>query len=198
MTENLTLEEVETRIAEYTNLRKKLAKDQGKPTIQAVFAPLFRYPGITGASWMQYTPYFNDGEPCEFNVYSDIRLYADEVLEDDEGYDDGGFESYYIPDSLPDIYVRPEPDEYYTRIESWSGHNRMDQWEAYQIAEENRINTWRENGWTELQLRAFKEEVNKVEKWLASHEEFLEDVFGDHVKITVSKDGIEVDDYDHD
>lgn len=26
-------------------------------------------PGITGVVWTQYTPYFNDGDTCEFSVH---------------------------------------------------------------------------------------------------------------------------------
>ncbi len=204
MAENLTLEEVEAKIAEYTQLRRDLAQKQGKPTVEALFAPLFRYPGIKAASWTQYTPYFNDGEPCEFNVYADLRLYAgDELGDGEEYYEDEeygfSFDSYSIPDSIPDVYVRPEPDAYYTRHDTWLGRNRMAEWENYQQREERRVNAWRESGWTDAQLRGLKEKVREIENWLGSHEEFLEDVFGDHVQVRVAAFGeIEVTEYDHD
>lgn len=34
------------------------------PYFQKAFAD-----GVKAATWHQYTPYFNDGEPCEFSVY---------------------------------------------------------------------------------------------------------------------------------
>lgn len=197
--ETLTLEQVEQKIKEYTELRQKLAKEQGKPTVETVFSRLFRYPGIVGASWTQYTPYFNDGEPCEFNVYSDIRLYtADDDLELGYYDEDNGFDSYEIPKSIPEVYVRPEPDPYYTRVDSWTGRDRMDQWNAYQEREERRVNEWRDNGWTDELIRGFIEDVHTVEKWLSNHEDFLYDIFGDHVQVVVSKSGVETHEYSHD
>jgi hypothetical protein len=35
--------------------------------------------GIKAASWHQYTPYFNDGEPCEFSVY-DLSVTSNEEV----------------------------------------------------------------------------------------------------------------------
>lgn len=46
-------------------------------------------PGLKSFSWPQYTPYFNDGDPCVFrastNTYS-IRING--ICEDDESEDD--------------------------------------------------------------------------------------------------------------
>lgn len=203
---NLTLEEVEAVIQEYTALRKELAKETGQTIIQELFTPLFTFNGIKAASWYQYTPYFNDGDACVFNVYADVRLYSDnEALADGEDDDEYGqpeygygFDEYGIPDSIPDVYVRPEPDPYYTRVDSWSGRNRIAEWESYQEREEKRINTWRSGGWTNESLRDLKSHVRKINNWLGDHEDFLEDVFGDHVKIVVTPSGITVHDYDHD
>lgn len=40
---------------------------------------------IESVSWHQYTPFFNDGDTCEFSVYNDypdITLIGGEVIED--------------------------------------------------------------------------------------------------------------------
>jgi len=43
-----------------------------------------RYPDMRNFSWEQYTPYFNDGEPCEFGVYEySVRVNG----EDEYGYE---------------------------------------------------------------------------------------------------------------
>ncbi len=39
------------------------------------------YKGVKAATWHQYTPYFNDGEPCEFNVYDLSVTNHEEVAE---------------------------------------------------------------------------------------------------------------------
>lgn len=46
---------------------------------------LEKYPNVKGISWTQYTPYFNDGEPCEFGINAD---YPSVLLEgQDDWYD---------------------------------------------------------------------------------------------------------------
>ncbi len=46
------------------------------PKFQAAFDE-----GILAATWHQYTPYFNDGEPCEFSVYDLSVTNNEEVAE---------------------------------------------------------------------------------------------------------------------
>lgn len=36
-----------------------------------------KHPKLNSFSWTQYTPYFNDGEPCEFSVYKDYITVTD-------------------------------------------------------------------------------------------------------------------------
>ncbi len=47
---------------------------------QAVKIFLDTCPEVTGVHWTQYTPYFNDGESCEFGV----NEYCFHILEEDE------------------------------------------------------------------------------------------------------------------
>lgn len=55
-------------------------------------------PGIYAARWNQYTPSFNDGEPCEFSVNEiAIRLSPLDDEEDERGdYEDGFIETYFM------------------------------------------------------------------------------------------------------
>jgi len=65
-------------------------------------------PGITAIRWRQYTPYFNDGEPCEFSVneinYRELPLDVEyeEWAEDNEiegrysDYEDGFYDTWGI------------------------------------------------------------------------------------------------------
>lgn len=50
------------------------ARDQvrkaGGEAFYEEFKPLFeKYPEVETVSWTQYTPYFNDGDTCEFGVH---------------------------------------------------------------------------------------------------------------------------------
>lgn len=46
-------------------------------------------PGVTEVSWRQYTPYFNDGEPCEFGVHGFGCVVDGVEIEDWPPYDGG-------------------------------------------------------------------------------------------------------------
>lgn len=55
-------------------------------------------PGVYSVRWEQYTPYFADGEPCEFSV-NDIsfRLTPEDDEEDERGdYGDGYIDSWSL------------------------------------------------------------------------------------------------------
>lgn len=43
---------------------------------------------ILAVKWSQYTPYFNDGEPCIFGV-NDLRVLIDGIPKDAGDYEDG-------------------------------------------------------------------------------------------------------------
>jgi hypothetical protein len=65
----------------------------GESAVQEAAQTVFEaHPEIQRIQWTQYTPYFNDGEPCVFNVH-DVEFYgAGEtsklVDEDDDNYGD--------------------------------------------------------------------------------------------------------------
>lgn len=45
---------------------------QSKKHFKEASEELFiKYPELESFSWRQYTPYFNDGEPCRFGVHND-------------------------------------------------------------------------------------------------------------------------------
>lgn len=91
------------KCAEYDSLvaGMEAAKEQvrvaGKQAVAALFKAFFEeYPAVKAVGWTQYTPYFNDGEPCVFGVgepylttksgdFSEMSsLYDDE--DDESGY----------------------------------------------------------------------------------------------------------------
>lgn len=49
--------------------------EKGKAAFSAAVADLFAsHPKLEEFGWKQYTPYFNDGEPCEFSVHGAARF----------------------------------------------------------------------------------------------------------------------------
>lgn len=67
-----------------------LAKMQadGKTAVSAVLSDFFKAnPKAEAVRWTQYTPYFNDGDTCEFSVHDPYVKV--EGIDDDGDYDDG-------------------------------------------------------------------------------------------------------------
>lgn len=61
------------------------AKELIGPAITALFKD---HPEIKALKWTQYTPYFNDGEPCVFSVSGVYASTAADVSSDDDADDD--------------------------------------------------------------------------------------------------------------
>lgn len=70
--ENVDLEallaEQKVMVEEMEKVKKEF-QDKGKAILKKSFSAFFEaVPSIKAIPWTQYTPYFNDGEPCEFGV----------------------------------------------------------------------------------------------------------------------------------
>lgn len=159
------IKEIEEKTEEINKVKQDLV-DKLKPSFKDMFIPfLEKYPEIKRLSWTQYTPYFNDGEPCVFSV-GDLFGFLD--IEDECDYEG----------SLPiyDWYFNEEKD-YQKKF--------MDQMrEMFGSVEKVKELS---NDFKSLQ-KAF----NKIP------EDIMEQIFGDHAKIIVTKDGLDVEEYDHD
>lgn len=133
------------------------------------FAPILQAmlddDGVIEFGWRQYTPYFNDGEPCVFSTHSVwVRTLADEHVED--LYD------LEVDYNHPSIGERPV---------TWKGNQR--EYGAYEGPDEARYDRC-------LTLHAAVDGGEFYDVLLAA--------FGDHAEITVRRDGIKVEFYDHD
>ena len=69
------MSEKKTLIQEAANVVAEKTKEMRGVLSDAVveaFAPVFeKYPEADSFAWKQYTPSFNDGDPCEFGIMSD-------------------------------------------------------------------------------------------------------------------------------
>jgi hypothetical protein len=77
------------------NLKKQLDDTReemvklGRDALTAEFKRIFEeWPEIEGIRWTQYTPYFNDGDPCVFHVNGSYVKIGDEGGDDDDGWKD--------------------------------------------------------------------------------------------------------------
>lgn len=62
-------------------------------------------PEIHGIKWEQFTPYFNDGEPCEFQVHEYAIMFSKED-EDTKTYELSDREYDFAPDSKEAIITK--------------------------------------------------------------------------------------------
>lgn len=153
------LDKIKAEFDAFDEKKKELVEGLQK-NFPALFQPIFdKTDKIDSISWRQYTPYFNDGEPCEFNVYID---YLDINGEGEDEIDTIDWRIKY-----------------------------------YLAGEEKYANLLEENPELDIDLytniEEFKESLGKIP------DEFYLKLFGDHVKVTIYKNGsIEVEEYQHD
>jgi hypothetical protein len=170
-----------------------LMKSQGKEALEEAFMEFFqKHPEARAIVWCQYTPYFNDGEPCEFRAGSaelkvDPSKMAPDVLkalnianeERDEDEDDEEY-NYQHGDGCATFAFRMLTDE----TSRWLAGYRE------------------ERGISLRSLTPSEEWLNNDFKNLASQldklAELLQMVLGDHIVVKVTADGIETSDYEHD
>lgn len=105
---NQKLEEIKKLKQEYQDRIREFGQDLFIEAVQPIFDLDERIGAVT---WQQYTPYFNDGDACTFDVYDVIPLPADEEVD----------EEFYEPTSFISEYLLPRKDD-----ENWGDHwNRV-------------------------------------------------------------------------
>lgn len=141
-------------------------------------APLFQAllddPTIVEFGWTQYTPYFNDGDTCEFSVH---YLWVRTTAEAEGSVDEDGGE--YEPGYALDVDYHPSLGKVKYDYNSEGRYVPI----RYEGPDEDRYNRCQGLD-SALQSGAY-------DNVLLKH-------FGDHAMVTVRKDGIEVEYYSHD
>jgi hypothetical protein len=145
------IEIVKAAVAEYNTKLEELKASVSK-ALEPALKDLIKG-DIIGVRWTQYTPYFNDGDPCEFWV-NEVYCKTSKNDEDDGDYEDGFISSYSVK------YI-----------------------EGLEVSEQEKL----------------AKQINEAGELISSiPESVLQNTFGDGYQITVTADGIDVDDYDHD
>jgi hypothetical protein len=96
------LDELKAVKKQINDLKKDAAK-KVKELFHVAVAELFKEnPKLTSISWTQYTPYFNDGDTCEFSSghdYCDINgVNEDDWEDEDEDEEDSESEDSELPE----------------------------------------------------------------------------------------------------
>lgn len=156
-----------------------------KDTIERGFATIFdRYPILGSVVWTQYTPYWNDGEPCVFHssfTYPSLNSVKDVEDETDSTYGDEAGEDWYLH-SEEQRHVGWDAD----RRSLYEPNPDYD--ERYSRCEEE-IKTF---------VKSLAGDQRRTDTTPTMLDSILYQAFGDHARVTITREGIEVDGCEHD
>ena len=183
-------------LTEFETMKAELLKRQVelsvsiRPKFHEAFALIFkRHPKLENITFTAYTPYFNDGDECVYSV-NEPEMSACGI-EDIESYSAGT-----IAKAAEFQRTGVVPAEVKSDYSRWAS-SRYDSPETYlrsTAAEYLKLDA------SELEeLGAIAGDFPAVQAILeAVPEEVMKGMFGDHVKVVITADAVEVDEYDHD
>lgn len=185
---NQILEKIKAELAAFEEKRKALVAEL-QQEFPVMFTDIFATaPRLKSISWRQYTPYFNDGDSCEFsaNVSDlDVNGYGDynEPEDDDQEFVDINPKIYKKLETEEDVQVNIELA---TKLGYFWYANKK-------IGEEGFAHNPNYDAVTAEAVKQIKEVLNSIP------EDFFKEMFGDHVKVTLNSNGTcDVEEYDHD
>ena len=170
---------------------QKRIEQRGKELLlQATQELLQNNPQVRSLYWTQYTPYFNDGEPCYFR-FNDVNA----LIEDPEKIKAHEAEKRAHEDKQATAKALSEEQrkKLGVEIEEWIDPDLdslcNDEYVGTYSAEKKRA-----------KYGAVWDDIIEVATWVTAdaNKNTLETVFGDHVKVIVTRDGVVVEGYDHD
>lgn len=170
------MSKLQNAFEELINDQKELQRkfqEQAQGLFKEITKEFFeKNPGITGVIWTQYTPYFNDGDTCEFSVGSPTFTNAPaiELLDIRWGEYEGETEGVWAAEDIG--YVLESDRDYYQGTKD---------------------KILAAGGVDATSCTLFAKAVGSSEM-----EDVMQAMFGDHVKIIATRDGFDIDEYEHD
>ena len=168
-------------------------------------------PEVESVSWTQYTPYFNDGDACEFSV-NEVHY----VLDGDEDPCDYEGSVIYTQKNLDYAQEKLKIAEEYTKDPYTWAENYKKEYRS----------KWGRDPYSEPKPYPWnpadaQERIDEIEEFLAKYpsgtierieekfnslkdsiglidEDIMQSIYGDHVKVTINRSGTDIDEYDHD
>lgn len=189
-------EQVETIVDEF-NAAQKAFKDKMKGSFEDIFKEYFAIcPEVDGVGWTQWSPYFNDGEPCTFRRHDIYAVKLDGSLnEDDEEFElrPGDLEEYPWDYNKPSGYV----------YDSWTKYLAMEPEQqkrhSYYASYGVQIARYEEARKDPNFDRIAETTARLMEVLEKIPEDIYESTFGDGVAVLFTKNGMQIDeDVDHD
>jgi hypothetical protein len=165
------------------NAKKQALVEQLREEFPVMFKELFEQSEIIKSiGWTQYSPYFNDGDECTFSANTD-ELYVNGEHEDYDGID-------WLS---PYNYGKLVTEEDMINNDMLAEKTDRSWYKGKQIGQEGLVIN---PDYNEKESNIYNQFVDIL---TSIPDEFLEDLFGNHVQVTINSDGtISVDGYDHD
>ena len=167
--------ELKARLDKIDKIRSDLQKAEktaSKDIMEILKKMMVDNPLIAGVMWQQYTPSFNDGEPCTFSTHGPFIKFDEKIsgagdkTADDEDEDGDDVAKGYM-DASYDL-----DEDFYNK--------KADIFNFKEIKA----------------LKVAVKDVCKVYSHLEGMDRNLQEMFGDSVQVFVTKDGVEIEDYD--
>jgi DNA repair exonuclease SbcCD ATPase subunit len=182
----LNIKQIKSKLNDIHKQIEKLEKQAEKESSKLIskgFKEIFKkHPELESFSWTQYTPYFNDGDECVFSAHTDYLTMNNAEQE----------ESVYELRQFLDTLHNPKKEiaRLQKRIEEYKKEKYS---YSYLEDEIKRI----ESGSIEETRNklAILEDISQI---LSSiDDDTYKSIFGDHVRVTVTKDGWSTETYEH-
>ena len=172
----LDMTSVQELTAEFARAKNELT-EKGKALFTDISQQLFdKHDKLDSFGWQQYTDYFADGDTCTFSVHADR----------DYGIDINGENVDELENTRRETYQNT--GKKVMQMQGW-GDNRKE------VEVDERA--YLPNPDYDPVMGDIVNDVADLINGIPS--EVMEDMFGDHVQITVARDGITVDEYtEHD
>lgn len=180
------IDKIAAKIEKMVEEQKKVLRNELEPAFREVFDDYFaKHPEVEAIKFRAYTPYFNDGDTCTFSVgEADLKFNTPIDNEDTE---------YVVVGKEPDLDRRNKP-----RTDSKGNVLMRDKKEPRKITVQLEVDHWYDC--YELDdANGEKYSLDEINSLLDQSENMIELVYGDHVEVTISRAGIESEEYvDHD
>ena len=154
--------------------------------------------------WHQYTPWFNDGDTCEFYSHEpNVVLYSDDA---EEKYDEGSVYCNDIAEYESALAkwaeFNADPEAYKDKIQAEYNGNYFSKWTKrehyvpYFISEQDLLAKVAEYN---TYPQGFVEDTDALLNMIfAIDDSIKEQLFGDHMTVRITANGIETEEYNHD
>ena len=177
---DLLKQKIEAANEKISKLKQEMATELRSEFHNSLKELFDEYPFINSVSFTAFQPFFNDGDTCEYNVHHDYCQFNgyDEDRDDREG------EGVDVLKLAGETFYVEEPNPGYVASNlGYGSHRNKTRWVKKPNPDFNPL---------------YKEAVDSFRSALAVVDDAdWNDMVGDHVKVMITREGIETDEYSH-